>query len=175
MVMRSGIDEARFPKYAHVERERRWLVDPVRRPVLTEQPFVLIEDRYLIDTRLRLRRMTDSISREQSLKLTKKYEAGDPLARPIVTTYLTEAEFGVFAMLPSFALSKRRYEVAVSGLVFSIDMFLDHLAGLELAEIEWPDDDGLRRLPDPAWAIREISSDVRYQGGNLAANGLPKD
>ena len=58
--MRGGGEEARSPKYAHIERERRFLVDPGKRPDLAGLSFVEIEDRYLDGTRLRLRRMRDS-------------------------------------------------------------------------------------------------------------------
>lgn len=103
--MRTGVDETFAPKYAYIERERRWLVDGKARPLLDGLPSVLIEDRYLIGTRMRLRRMTDSMSDAVSLKLTKKYEADDPLARPIVTSYLTEDEFSLLATLPSRQLA----------------------------------------------------------------------
>lgn len=76
------------PKYARLERERRWLVDRTACPDLSAHAHVLIEDRYIDGTRLRLRRTTDSASGEQLFKLTKKYDTGDPLARPIVTAYL---------------------------------------------------------------------------------------
>jgi CYTH domain-containing protein len=170
-MMRSGADEAQRPKYAHIERERRWLVDPALRPVLDDMPYILIEDRYISGTRLRLRRMTDSEAGNQSLKLTKKYECTDPLARPIVTSYLTAEEYSVFAALEAKPLSKRRYKV--DG--FSIDCFEGELAGMELAEIEWSDDEGLRALHPPIWATAEVSNDPKYQGGTLAFAGKPKD
>jgi CYTH domain-containing protein len=174
-MMRSAVDEALLPKYAAYERERRWLVDPALRPSLDDLPHVLIEDSYLTATRLRIRRMTDSIAQAQSLKLTKKYETDDPLARPIVTAYLSKAEYDVLATLTARTLAKRRYAVPTASGTFSIDIFLGDLAGLELVEIEWPDDAGLRALSPPAWAIREVSGDVRYQGGSLAAHGIPED
>jgi CYTH domain-containing protein len=167
--MRTGADEAQYPKYAHIERERRWLVDSRLRPDLSQTPYVLIEDRYITGTRLRLRRMTDSVSGDASLKLTKKYEADDPLARPIVTAYLSEEEFAVFGAMPGTVLIKRRYNV--DG--FSVDCFDGSLSGLELAEIEWADDHGLRAVSPPLWAIREVSHDPEYQGGALVTNGLP--
>jgi CYTH domain-containing protein len=173
--MRTGANEMREPKYSHIERERRWLVDPALRPDLSTQPYVLIEDRYIHQTRIRLRRMTDSVSREQSLKLTKKYECEDPCARPIVTSYLTDEEYRVFAALDAVPLVKRRFKVEEGGNAFSIDLFAGGLAGLELAEIEWPDDAGLRSLQAPLWAVCEVSDDVRYQGGALASAGIPKD
>jgi CYTH domain-containing protein len=169
--MRNGEDEARTPKYAHIERERRWLVDRRLRPDLNGLPHILIEDRYIFGTRMRLRRMTDSAAGKQSLKLTKKYECADPLARPIVTAYLAEDEYVVLSELVANPLMKRRYKV--DG--YSIDCFEGALAGLELAEIEWPDDEGLRALDSPSWAIKDISDDMQYQGGTLATVGMMKD
>jgi CYTH domain-containing protein len=172
--MSRGVDdEVRRPKYACIERERRWLVDRPRRPDLPVE-FVLIEDRYITGTRLRLRRMTDHASGRIVLKLTKKYDAVDPLARPIVTAYLSEDEFALLAQLPAAALSKHRYAVAADGLRFSIDRF-NGLVGLELAEIETADDSGLRAVPSPDWTIRDVSNDPRYQGGMLAVHGIPKE
>jgi CYTH domain-containing protein len=173
--MRCSEDEALHPKYAHVERERRWIVDPSSRPALDGLPSILIEDRYIDGTRLRLRRMTDSSSSEVALKLTKKYEADVPLARPVVTAYLNEAEYETFTALPARLVVKRRFHVQDNDREFSVDQFCGELAGLELVEIEWPDDEGLRALVPPLWAGREVSADTAYQGGNLAAHGKPKD
>lgn len=169
--MRTGADEAADPKYAHVERERRWLVDPAARPAVADEG-VLIEDRYITGTRLRLRRMSGG--GVESLKLTKKYDAADRTARPIVTTYLTEAEHALLTTLPARPVVKRRHAVAHGGLEWSLDRFEGALAGLELVEIEAPDAAALAALVPPAWAVREISDDPRYQVGTLAALGLPE-
>ena len=173
--MRRAIDEAQHPKYAHIERERRWLVDASRRPDLSRLPHILIEDRYIIGTRMRLRRMTGSETGEEALKLTKKYEADYPLARPIVTAYLTPDEYNILAELPAKPITKCRFKIVEGATTFSLDRFEGALAGLELAEIEWPDDEGLRVIKSPLWTVREVSNDQRYQGGALAASGLPKD
>lgn len=173
--MRTGADETYAPKYAHIERERRWLVDCKARPLLDGLPSVMIEDRYFIGTRMRLRRMTETATGAVSLKLTKKYEADDPLARPIVTSYLTEDEFSLLATLPSRQLAKRRFKLASSGPSFSIDQFIGSLSGLELAEIEWDDDTDLRALRAPDWSVREVSYDPRYQGAALAQFGIPEE
>ena len=166
--MRGGDDEARSPKYAHIERERRFLVDRASRPDLAGLPFVRIEDRYIGSTRLRLRRMSDSLTGQFVLKLTKKYDSADALARPIVTAYLSEAEYDVFAALPARILSKRRYPVAMPQGEFGIDLFEGALEGLELAEIELTDDVVLRTLVAPSWAIADVSGDCRYDGDQLA-------
>lgn len=163
------------PKYARLERERRWLVDRTACPDLSAHDHVLIEDRYIDGTRLRLRRTTDSASGEQLFKLTKKYETGDPLARPIVTAYLSAGEHRVFESLPATRIEKRRYHLVDGERRFSLDRFCGALEGLELVEIEWGDDQGLRALTPPLWASIEVSNDPRYQGGALASLGIPKD
>jgi hypothetical protein len=121
MAMRSADDEAGAPKYAQIERERRWLVPAGQHPPLEGLATVLIEDRYIIDTRFRLRRMTDTASGRTALKLTRKYEAADPRARPIVTAYLTEAEYDMFGTLPARPISKRRHALPTALGGFSLD------------------------------------------------------
>ena len=173
--MRTRADEGSSPKYAHIERERRWLVDIAARPDLANMPHVLIEDRYIDDTRCRLRRMTDSKTGEIARKLTKKYRAGDPRERAIVTAYLDEAEYIVFAALPANPVVKRRFKVPGAGLDWSVDRFEGSLAGLELVEIERDDDAALAALVPPDWLLREVTGELRYTGGSLAQHGLPKD
>ena len=173
--MRALADELMSPKYAHIERERRWLVDPRARPPLDGRPFVAIDDRYIRGTRLRLRRMSDGATGAQSLKLTKKYECDDALARPIVTAYLSEGEHALLATLDADPLAKRRYRLSEDGVEWSLDVFAGPLAGLELLEIEAADGAALVALRPPSWAIREVSAEPRYQGGTLAAHGLPRE
>lgn len=173
--MRNAATEAANPKYAFVERERRWLIDPARRPPLDGLREVLIEDRYLIGTRCRLRRVTETATRETTVKLTRKYESPDALARPIVTAYLDEAEHALFATLPALPLTKRRYAMRLGGVTWSIDRYEGALAGLETAEIEWADDAGLRALVAPQWFGRDVSADPRYQGASLAQYGIPEE
>ncbi len=165
--MRTGDDEAASPKYAHIERERRFLVDPRRRPALDLGRAVRIEDRYINSSRLRLRRMTDLATGATSLKLTKKYTAPDPSARAIVTAYLDPAEYTLLATLPARALAKVRYTVDDRAAAFGIDCFEGALHGLELAEIECPDAKTLAAIRAPAWACRDVTHDPRYTGGAL--------
>ena len=171
-----GLDsEMDEPKYAHLELERRWLVDRAARPSIDGLPMTLIEDRYIEGTRMRLRRMSPLTVGEAKWKLTKKYECNDPAARPIVTAYLTEAEHGVFAALPARTLRKRRFHVLVEGQYWSLDVFEGGLDGLELVEIEATDEAELVALVPPAWAAREVTHDPRYQCASLAnTNALPE-
>jgi CYTH domain-containing protein len=154
-------------KYARPELERRWRAEPALRPPIEDLDFVVVDDRYLAGTRLRLRRMTRSDG-WTARKLTKKYETDRPEARPIVTTYLTEAEYAVFAALPAHPMRKRRYHFPIEGRYWSLDLFEGLLEGLELVEIEAPDEAALAALVPPVWATKEVTHDVRYQCGELA-------
>jgi CYTH domain-containing protein len=172
--MRSADDEAHAPKYAHVERERRWLVNSASAALLNMHDPIEIYDRYIVDTRLRLREMRMETG-DPVWKLTKKYECADPRARPIVTAYLDAAESRILAILTARTITKTRYRLVCGDHEFSIDRFEGALAGLLLAEIEMDDSAALHILPNPDWAMRDVSDDPRYQGGQLAEYGIPKD
>jgi CYTH domain-containing protein len=172
-----GIDEElREPKYAHLELERRWLVDTSRRPALHRYPVTIIEDRYLDGTRMRLRRMIQNHRGEVICKLTKKYECADPSARPIVTSYLTKAEYDILHALPAYELIKHRYRLPLDGHTWSLDMFQGPLRGLEMIECETGDKAALAALTPPDWALREVTHLPQWQCGALAAAGsIPED
>ena len=168
MIVDRGLEaELASLKYARPELERRWCVDPALRPPVEAVDFVVIDDRYLTGTRLRLRRMTRSDG-WTACKLTKKYESDRPEARPIVTTYLTEAEHALFAALPAHPMRKRRYHFPIDGRYWSLDLFEGPLEGLELVEVEAPDEAALAALVPPPWAAKEVTHDARYQCGALA-------
>ena len=163
-----GLDtETGEPKYARIEFERRWLVDAAARPPLAGASVTLIEDRYIDGTRLRLRQMSRPDLGETKWKLTKKYESADPSARPIVTSYLTAAEFELLRTLPALELAKTRHHLRLDGRWWSLDVFEGPLAGLELVEIEASDAAALAALVPPPWAAKEVTHDARYQCGSL--------
>ena len=171
-----GLDtETGDPKYARIEFERRWLVDTVARPALDGAYTTRIEDRYVDGTRMRLRRMSRPDLGETKWKLTKKYECEDASARPIVTAYLTAAEYELLRSLPALELVKTRYHLLLDGRWWSLDLFDGPLAGLELVEIEAADAASLAALVPPPWAAKEVTHDPRFQGGSLArSNAIPE-
>ena len=168
--------EIASPKYAHIEFERRWRVNTAARPDLSSaRESTLIEDRYIEGARMRLRRMSQPTIGWSSLKLTKKYHAEDASARPIVTAYLTEAEFELLAALPARTIVKRRYSIPYDGREWSLDSFEGPLTGLEILEIEARDSAELAALAPPHWALQEVTYDPDYQCGTLAfKNRIPE-
>lgn len=151
------------PKYALFEHERRFVVGASRIPHLDAVGAVLIEDRYLDGSRLRLRRNT-AADGTVIFKLAKKYAGITPTSRPMTNLYLDAAEFDLLAHLPGRPLSKRRFRNRGG---FTIDVFEGALAGLILAEID-ADAVTVEAASMPAWAVTEVTDNPHYDGGSLA-------
>ena len=132
-------------KYARLERERRFLlrVSPAEGVVKTTR----IADRYLLGTRLRLRRAIETVTvggigERTVYKLTQKVPAPDGGPGLITTLYLDAVEYAVLEQLPAATVHKTRLSVPPLG----IDVFEDALAGLVLAEAEFDDERVAREL-----------------------------
>jgi CYTH domain-containing protein len=156
-------DPLREGKYARIERERRFL--------LAEPPPVLaaprrITDRYLMGTRLRLRRVEYSGDQASDYKFTQKISAGrpGPVQGLITNTYLSRAEYDLLAALPGAVLAKTRF----SAPPLVIDIFDPPRHGLVLAEAEFSTDDAALSFLPPPHCIAEVTSDTRFTGGRLA-------
>lgn len=157
-------------KYAAVERERRWLCAALPDlPVLRAEA---IEDLYVDNSRLRLRRATPVGGGAPILRLSKKADLA-PDRRLITTLYLSPAEYALFEGLPGRWMRKTRHYYAADGATLSVDAFERPLAGLSLAEAEFADDAAMAAFPHPAFAVREVTDDPRYTGGALVLRGVP--
>ena len=144
-------------KYAVVERERRVL--------LAEEPSglgdpVLIRDRYLAGTRLRLRELTEG--GETVRKLGHKVVEEDGVAH--TSLYLDDAEWAALQVLPGTTLVKRRHRHP-SGWV--VDVHETPHPGLVLAEHDRGEGSEVA-VPADFAVVRDVTDDPAYTGGNLA-------
>ncbi|WP_395712230.1 hypothetical protein [Reyranella sp.] len=165
-----------FPKaaYTQVERERRWLSRPAPHELIERSE--LITDLYVTGTRLRLREARLADGSAARLRLSRKADI-DARTRLITSIYLPEDEFAVLAAtLPGIRIVKRRHRLeSPPGTLLSLDVFQGALAGLVLLEAEFTSDDLMTGFAAPDFALAEVTDDVRYGGGALAADGLPAD
>jgi CYTH domain-containing protein len=158
-----------LPKYARWEHERRFLVRAEdARSVLDGPRSRIIEDRYLSCGRLRLRKLTDSVSGAVTLKLTKKYPSGSVLSQPIVTVLLSSDEHAALRALAGADLRKRRFHDDVLGRPFGVDVFEGPLAGLVLCSVETDTLEELERVARPRYAGPEVTHDPFFCGGRLS-------
>jgi hypothetical protein len=148
-------------KYARIERERRFLL--AAPPVGTPTRRFLIEDRYLLGTRMRLRRMTELGDGTMIYKLTQKIPTADGAPGLITTLYLSAAEYAALEGLPADTLRKIRSSFPPLG----VDTFEGPLHGLILAEAEFEDSRDEARFGPPSNSVAEVTADVRFTGGRL--------
>ena len=124
-------------KYAHVERELRFLL-PTRPRTPAVQRTRRITDRYLPGTGLRLRRVEEP-GRPDVLKLGQKIRL-DPAGPSTVahtTMYLDRAEYDTLLVLAADTLVKTRHTVVAGGSRhLAVDVFEGELRGLVTAEID---------------------------------------
>jgi CYTH domain-containing protein len=155
-------------KYTRIEYERRFLVSPQADwRSLIESYSKTFEDKYLRDTRLRLRILTDSDTGRRLLKLTKKAESASPYFQTISRILLSPSEHALFDSLPGYRLRKVRHYHNDRGRVFSIDVFEGELEGLVLCETEADGLDELMAIESPAYVQHEVTEDLFFTGGNL--------
>ncbi len=155
------------PKYAQIERERRFLVD--RCPDLSQHDYRTIEDLYVAGSRLRARAITYSDGRPPAFKFCKKYPSDDMTSQPIVNIYLTAGEYELLSHLPGNRVRKRRYRLDIEETPCSIDVFEGALSGLILSEVEAGSAEALTALAPPPWSRLEVTGDAFFRGSNLAA------
>ncbi len=157
------------PKYARVERERRFLVK--RLPPWSPEAERRITDRYLHGTRLRVRTV-DDLGPEPGppvYKLSQKVMGPEPSSGTqghLTTIYLDEAEYGLLRRLPGVDLAKRR----LSYPPMAVDVFEDAgLDGLLIAEVEFESDAAMSWFTVPTWCGPEITGEPGWSGADLAA------
>jgi CYTH domain-containing protein len=159
----------RIGKYACLEIERRYLLKTFPEDLLEAANGWLITDRYLPDTRLRLRHMKSVSGNENIYKLTQKYRSAiqNPSETTITNLYLTEEEYRQLESLEGKIIRKKRYPCSLQNHNFSIDVFEGRHQGLILAELEFERQSELGEIALPVFAIKDVTDDPFFTGGNL--------
>jgi CYTH domain-containing protein len=161
------------PRYAWIERERRWLCRQI--PIHLALSADAITDLYIDRVRLRLREARPLDGGPPMRRLTRKADA-DASTRLLTSIYLDEAEYRLLCSLPGKVLRKTRYRLpAPDGVMLCADRFEGPLEGLLMAEAEFEDDVALAAFPDPVFAVRDVTADLRYRGGDLVRHGVPSE
>lgn len=153
-------------RYAKPEHERRFLLDQL--PVDAVNP-VRIKDRYLRDTRLRLRRIETMDGDLIEFKMGHKWrpDQEDPRLIQHTSIYLDETEYELLGTLPGDDLIKIRFRVDGQPNWAVDDHEFPH-AGLIVLEVDFADAAGASIFAPPEWAMREVTRDEAYTGASLS-------
>jgi CYTH domain-containing protein len=151
------------------EIERKFVLDAPPQ-LLADHPSEPIEQGYLAlddDVEVRVRR------RGGTATLTVKAGRG----RERVEEEIPIAPERFEALWPLTAgrrIVKHRHLVpAGDGLTFEVDVYEEDLAGLVVAEVEFPDDRAADAFDHPDWLGREVTDDPRWKNQALALHGRP--
>ena len=150
------------------EIERKWLLQDL--PDLSRHAGKAIRQGYLAvapdGTEVRLRQ-TDGTCLET-------VKSGGGLVRDEIEVELSQDQFE--ALWPATAgrrITKTRYTLPGEGATVEVDVYHDALAGLIVAEVEFPSASASARFFPPAWFGTEVTEDKRYKNVNLALHGKP--
>lgn len=151
------------PKYSIDEIERRWLVsEDNARPLLTGTPLKLT-DKYLENTRLRLRQVNGG-DQQTVFKLCKKYDNRNGPVESITNIYLNSDEYGLISRLPGTTVEKLRFRQSEG----SIDVYRFRTGEVFIYEIEFTDAIVASAFRAPLFVNEEITGVEAYSGFALA-------
>ena len=154
--------------YTRVEFERRFLVPPDSDWRGQVEPYSKnLEDKYIRNSNLRLRVMTDNDTGRRIIKLTKKVASETPFATRISRILLSETELALFNSMEGDHLKKTRFYHCHLGRVFSIDVYEGNLDGLLLCETESESLEDLMSAQPPPYVKEEVTVDPFFTGGHL--------
>lgn len=162
------MENIREAKYTKVEYERRFLVQSKNKWMSVVEPYSkILEDKYLRNSKLRLRLLTNSDSKQQIIKLNKKFDSNSPYFQTVSRILLSPEEYKLFDNIEGDWLRKTRYYHKYLGYIFSIDVFEGELDGLILCEVEADSVEQLINIKFPEYATIEVTQDLFFTGGNL--------
>lgn len=147
-----------------VEIERRFLVfDP---PALGSDPGTVIEQGYLVfgeeGAEVRIRRA--------DTRCTLTVKRGLGLLREETEIEISTAQFeALWPRTGGWRLVKRRYAILATGGTIELDVYEGPLAGLIVAEIEFPSIEASRTFVPPRWCDQEVTEDSRFRNRNVVS------
>jgi CYTH domain-containing protein len=154
-------------KYSQVERERKYLIasDQFDFSGLSSKR---INDRYIVDSFLRLRQVVDQNG--SVYKLTRKViQTGQFSGKYTITTiYLTEKEYTQLSELQGVQVSKTRYILEEGGVRIAIDRYQQTGQQILIAEVEFASDKEMHDFQMPIPCLKEVTRESGFDGYELA-------
>jgi adenylate cyclase len=95
------------------------------------------------------------------------------LSRTEVELSLTPAQFDELWPLVRAVIEKTRHLLNVDGRTLEVDVYDGKLAGLVVAEVEFPSQQEAESFVPPAWVGREVTTDARFRNAALASADRP--
>ena len=152
-------------KYCEDEIERKWICNARMLPNLSELTKIYISDKYIFESKLRLRKFVND-KRYITYKFCKKYGKQSILSEPIVNVYLDEIEFNLLNKLNGLIVNKTRYYYNRQNYTMAIDIFDDNPMQI-IAECEFKSENDANQFVSPVFCIAEVTGIHKYESHNI--------
>lgn len=148
-----------------MEIERKFLVD-ISGIDLEKYPCINLEQGYLcVHPVVRVRRSNDDYY------LT--YKGQGMMAREEYNLPLTkEAYDSLLKKCDGVIIKKRRHLIPFNDHTIELDVFLEPLSPLIMAEVEFESIEDAMAFKGPEWFLKEVTDDKRYHNSNMALSGI---
>ena len=142
-----------------MEIERKYLIKDL--PNLDAYEYATIEQGYLsVNPVVRIRKKND--------KYILTYKGSGLMIREEIEADLTEdAYLHLLKKIDGKPITKKRYFIPDNQYLIELDVFEGHMAGLIMAEVEFPSEEEANRFEAPDWFLKEVTSDRRYHNSNM--------
>jgi CYTH domain-containing protein len=154
-------------KTAEILLYRLFLITALPEPLSTRSRHLQILDRYLPETKLRLRDIRDPYSNERTRLLQKRTYSVESSEVRSSEIHLDVAEYSLFEGQTRFELRKNRYFHEYDQMLFAFDVYLGPLLGLNLAHVSFETREEFERAGVPTFASKELTGDLFFFGENL--------
>ena len=163
------------------EIERKFLIETDKIPSLTVHDYQHIVQGYpnwSFDSFVyRLRMVEHRLIEKEKLMEIKYYQTFKEVkakSRLEIEVELLQSQFEPLSKLCEYVLEKQRYEIPTKNNIIELDIYLNDLSGLVIAEVEFNTElECNAYIPEP-WFGKEVTDDNNYSNYMLAKNRLPK-
>lgn len=142
-----------------MEIERKFLIKEL--PDLSKYKFTEIEQGYLsTQPVVRIRKKDD--------KYILTYKGSGLMAREEIEANISEEGYKHLAeKIDGNLITKKRYFIPLDPYTIELDIFEGHMAGLIMAEVEFPSEEEANSFTPPAWFGDDVTNDRRYHNSNM--------
>ena len=158
-------------KTYRTEHFRTFLIEALPEPLTRSSSHLQFFDNYIANTRMRLRSIRDPETKEWTRLLQQRLVLPTN-AHKIAEIHLDEAEHAQFETFEGTEIRKNRYFHEFDSKMFSFDVYMGKLWGVNRARVDFASEEELRAFRPPPWAIYEITAEPFFDDGNLVTQTI---
>jgi len=159
-------------KATRKELRRTFLIADLPEPLTRASAHVQLFDDYIANTRIRLRSIRDPETKQWT-RILQQREINDTGKKiEYAEIFLNNAEYERFEIFEGTEIRKNRYPFEYEGQMYELDVLLWPLWGLNIAIINFENEDELNDFVPPDFLISEITADKFFYGENLVGRSI---